>query len=378
MKKLLISTILIGILFGLITVIGSLLLALGIISFGAFGIIFIATDCVIGGIFALLCYVLFKLKEIEHKNELEKAIENERQMQLLSLYKRFDIPPQKDADGKLLNFYELLGIEPVFDEHGERIPTVYEILNILPRFDKNGVEIPCVVFIKNKTKKISENVPQMLIKLQSLESFKIAEGKKAQNQEQQKVVTATNDASKSDNGGGSKKKDKKKKEPKAQKYVGMITSSSDVKNSANESLKISDLLGDMFGDKDDFVFFLSKRNNEKITSGSEQNSVPPVKRNPEPAPVMPKKPEPQAQNPSEQKNNGEIEKPDISEFNVTSISGDWGGGSNEENIELDIFESKGKAKIDEGQELTVVAVLREKSTIILNNEATPENPEQTI
>ena len=168
MKKLTIFTICYGIAFGVITVTGSLLFAFNVLSFGAnaLGAVFVAVDFLMAVSFAVLCYVASKMKKSAAMAELKKTIEQDRQMQLLSLYKRFGIPLQRDKDGNLLNFYELLGIEPQYDEFGERVPTIYELLNIFPHFDGNGNEVPIVLFIKNRATKFAVNVPPYLNRLQ--------------------------------------------------------------------------------------------------------------------------------------------------------------------------------------------------------------------
>ena len=217
-----IITIGVGCVLGLISVIGAFLFGFDVLKFGvnAISVAFLIFVLFFGILFISLCFLYHNRKIELQKQELQRAIEQDKQARLLALYKSFGIPPQRDKNGELLNFYELLGIEPKFDENGERIPTVYEILNIVPRFNENGIEVPSVVFIKNKAQKlaVTSKLPQALSKMQSKESFEIESKKKVEEKPDAKKVAPVKKAaaSKGKSSGGSSKKG-------SRKFEGMIT-----------------------------------------------------------------------------------------------------------------------------------------------------------
>lgn len=56
----------------------------------------------------------------------------------------------------VLDLFSLLGISPVYDEEGNREPTVYEQLSIAPVF-REGKEVPIVFAMKHKVNKVCKN-----------------------------------------------------------------------------------------------------------------------------------------------------------------------------------------------------------------------------
>lgn len=188
MKKLF-GNLFIGVctIFGLITLVGALLFAFNVIEFAlnVFTIMFFLIEILLISVFCYLCYLYKKFKKKQKEKLKADEIRKNREAQLLALYKSFGIPPQKKPDGTLKNFYELLGIEPEYDEYGERVPTIYELFNIVPRFDANGNEIPSVVFIKNKVARLAVKVPAEILHL----TKKPTEDEKELIQKQQQLKT---------------------------------------------------------------------------------------------------------------------------------------------------------------------------------------------
>lgn len=72
------------------------------------------------------------------------------------IYAILGIPIQYNPDGSIKSIFELLKLNPIYDETGERILTPYELLGMLPKFDKNGNEIPLVFVIKNRVGKVAK------------------------------------------------------------------------------------------------------------------------------------------------------------------------------------------------------------------------------
>lgn len=116
-----------------------------------FGILFISLGL-------LVCFSVLKLIKVS------KLIKQRKQDQTkvkptgnynVDLYAVLGIPVQYNKDGSVKDIYELLGIEPIFDENGNRILTIYELLGVMPKFDSNGKEIPMVTVIKNRVGRIA-------------------------------------------------------------------------------------------------------------------------------------------------------------------------------------------------------------------------------
>ena len=275
MKKLSIATIIVGLTFGLSSLAGGLLLGFGVVVGAAIKVfvpVFAVFECFLLTTFLFLCVIIHNIKKENEKTELQLAIEKDRQLQLLSLYKRFGITPQRNAKGDLMNFYELLGIEPEYDEFGERVPTVYEILQILPKFDEFGNEVPNVIFIKNKAANICVKVPETLKNLKFV-------GKENANADQKAVEAANKPpiiqakekaAAKSStkkSGGGSSKKGQ-------DGFDAMKTPTS--KSKADKSSDKFDLLNEMFsGDgkkvpKPTFNIPTAGESTKKVDEKSEQ------------------------------------------------------------------------------------------------------------
>ena len=102
--------------------------------------------------------ILFVIYMKNRKKVIQKINFKEGQItitdkDIIDLFNKAGIPIVKDQDGKIKNIFELLGIEPIFDNDGNRISTIYEQLSIVPRFYKNGKEKPTVLSIKNRAKK---------------------------------------------------------------------------------------------------------------------------------------------------------------------------------------------------------------------------------
>lgn len=97
----------------------------------------------------LFIMVSKKIKRIKIENKSMRAVGDYN----IDLYEILGIPIQYNEDGSVKNIYELLDLEPVYDDNGNRILTVYELLKIMPKFDDSGKEIPSVFVIKNKVKR---------------------------------------------------------------------------------------------------------------------------------------------------------------------------------------------------------------------------------
>lgn len=75
---------------------------------------------------------------------------------MIDIYEILGIPVQYNPDGSIKSIYELLKINPIYDETGTRILTPYELLGMMPSFDMKGNEIPTVFVIKNRVKQIAK------------------------------------------------------------------------------------------------------------------------------------------------------------------------------------------------------------------------------
>ena len=338
MKKLAIGTLIFDVAFGLIVLIGSFLFAFNKVYFGnnAFTFVFIISILLFVALLVFLCYVILQIKEKARQEELKKTIEQDRQIQLLSLYRRFGIEPQRDEKGRLKSFYELLGIEPQFDEFGERIPTVYELLGILPKIDEFGREIPNVIFIKNKAKLVCEKVPLFLLNLTTKQNADALEKDKLNN------LPADLNA-KAAEGSSASKKDDKKKKVEAQKFAGMKTPSAKSGKKVDEPSLGGwlDLLNDMFGSKDDFKppKPLPQKNSEPKPEdrhkpgGNEKRELTPPSVDEHKKPK--EKPVPQPKNEKSDEDNKDNFEDDADLFVIVPKS-----NSNESNAELSILDAK--------------------------------------
>lgn len=128
--------------FGVLNVYIALVAILGVLVFCAIDIYFLV---------ALLSKIKkAKLKE-EQKVDAKKLNDPNKY-----IYEALGIPFVYNKDGSLKDIYELLGIEPEFDQEGNRIETIYERLGILPNINKDAVEKPTVFVIKNRARKIAK------------------------------------------------------------------------------------------------------------------------------------------------------------------------------------------------------------------------------
>lgn len=111
------------------------------------------------GIF-ILSVIVFVILLIKNAKRKKVVVEEEKVQSVgdynIDLYRVLGIPLKYNEDGTVKNIYELLGIEPVYDEKGNRVETVYELLKMMPKFNSEGQEIPLVFSIKNRVGKIAK------------------------------------------------------------------------------------------------------------------------------------------------------------------------------------------------------------------------------
>ncbi len=137
---------------GLVTIVDIALFIASVVSIVFFAVsvgllvVFIIANIVL----LVLAYHKLKKKKVEPK-KIEPTGDYKT-----DLYGALGIPIQYNKDGTIKDIYQLLGIEPIYDEDGNRILTAYELLGVLPKFDENGNEIPLVFVIKNGVKGIAK------------------------------------------------------------------------------------------------------------------------------------------------------------------------------------------------------------------------------
>jgi len=146
-KKILISC-LSSISVGIITLV--LLLVFNVV--GILTFLFSLIPLIALSIFAVIYYIK-KSKKI--KKESEKKVEPTGDYKV-DLYGALGIPVQYNSDGSVKDIYELLQLEPIYNEKGDRVLTIYEFLGIMPKFTQDGKEIPVVVSIKNRVNRIAK------------------------------------------------------------------------------------------------------------------------------------------------------------------------------------------------------------------------------
>ena len=117
--------------------------------------LFLTVVAIIIGLAILFIY-LFKKAINKYKKQNKKEEVKSTGNYNIDLYTILGIPVQYNKDGTIKNIYELLGIDPVYDEEGNRILTVYELLQIMPKFNEQGQEVPSVFAIKNRVGKIAK------------------------------------------------------------------------------------------------------------------------------------------------------------------------------------------------------------------------------
>ena len=103
--------------------------------------------CLVGAIVAYIRYKKQQAEKVKSSETSKVALSDE---DLIKLYNLAGIPVLRDSKGKIKNIFELLGIEALYDENGNRIATIYEKLGIVPRFSKDGKELPTILAIKNR------------------------------------------------------------------------------------------------------------------------------------------------------------------------------------------------------------------------------------
>ena len=137
---------------GLLFITNLILHILNVYKWWIFGILF----CTLGVLIFFSVYKLLKIiKLIKEKKEEQTKVKPTGNYNV-DLYTVLGIPVQYNKDGSVKDIYELLGVDPIFDENGNRILTIYELLKIMPRFDNNGKEIPTVTVIKNRVGRIAK------------------------------------------------------------------------------------------------------------------------------------------------------------------------------------------------------------------------------
>ena len=116
--------------------------------------LFLVIVAIILAVGIFLVFKFIKLQKMIKLAELKKNAESSGDYNV-DLYTILGIPFQYNDDGTVKNIYELLGLEPMYDEKGNRIMTVYEQLGVMPKFDSEGNEIPLVFSIKNRVGRIA-------------------------------------------------------------------------------------------------------------------------------------------------------------------------------------------------------------------------------
>lgn len=106
-----------------------------------------------------IAILIFLHKKRLEAQKLKKQLEQEEwNYKMKRLYDVLGIDVQYNSDGTIKDLFQLLGIEPVFDENGKRILTPYELLKMNPIFDENGKERPLVFIIKNRVVKLAKGI----------------------------------------------------------------------------------------------------------------------------------------------------------------------------------------------------------------------------
>ena len=84
-------------------------------------------------------------------------LSNEQIIDIINFYKMCGISEDMYlSSAGVLDLFALLGINPEFDEQGNRVPTAYEYLGIPPKFE-NEKEVPIVFAIKHHVSKIHKS-----------------------------------------------------------------------------------------------------------------------------------------------------------------------------------------------------------------------------
>ena len=123
---------------------------------GVFPLWLCVTVAVVDGALIALSIVLL-VKHIKKQREQLRSKSVQLTGDLMTdIYQILGIPIQYNPDGSIKSIYELLKINPIYDETGTRLLTPYEILKMMPRFDKNGNEIPTVFVIKKRVGRVAK------------------------------------------------------------------------------------------------------------------------------------------------------------------------------------------------------------------------------
>jgi len=141
-NKFLISIILLSTLF----VTNIVLFAMSVFKWWLFVIFFVILSVLIGICSFMFVKISKKIKKTKTTIKETESTGNYK----TDLYTLLGIPVQYNKDGTIKDIYDLLGIEPVYDDKGNRVLTVYELLEIMPKFNNKGEEIPTVIAIKNR------------------------------------------------------------------------------------------------------------------------------------------------------------------------------------------------------------------------------------
>ena len=112
---------------------------------------------------AIIYLIVKRKKELKAQMLAKKQKEEQRIALLKQLYELIGIEIQYNEDGSIKDIFQLLNLQPIYDENGKRILTIYELLNILPNFDRNGVEKPNVFVIKNRVLKFAKGISEPLV-----------------------------------------------------------------------------------------------------------------------------------------------------------------------------------------------------------------------
>lgn len=297
MKKQKILLIVTMVVLGVFGVALGVLYALDIMSLLLFSV-FIALDIAL--FIANIIFLIVVLKKIKKARLAKnKELNNTTGNYLEDLYGAIGIPLQYNKDGSIKDMYDLLGIDPLYDEYGNRILTPYELLAMMPKFNEKGEEIPTVFAIKNRagriakvdltqrvlTRKLSDTEREELLIRETLQKKldeAVQTGDKQKEQAIKKVIVTTTQKK------TEKKPEKKVATPtfKAAKGSGPIKVDTLVKN--NKSLGYNE---NMFS-----KLFTPKEKKAEPKKDSVPKPAPKPESKPTPKPVVKpvdKKPEPE-------------------------------------------------------------------------------------
>ena len=138
--------------FGLLFTANLILHLVKVYAWWLFGLLFIAFSILL----CLCCFLLVKThKKLKQKNKEQENVQSTGNY-IEDLYTVLGIPVQYNKDGSIKDLYDLLGIEPVYDEKGNRVLTIYELLGLMPKFNDKGEELPTVSVIKNRVGRVAK------------------------------------------------------------------------------------------------------------------------------------------------------------------------------------------------------------------------------